>query len=95
MEEVMSEDERRACAPAPAPLRRIQVGGSIPGSGDEPSDEELLRLIEGTLSPEQRRRLEARLESCPYSADRVAIVRAVLEEAGVSLPRVFYLFERP
>ena len=75
-------------------LRRIQVDRAVPeASADEPSDEELIRLIEGQLSEEQRRSLEERLAVCPYSADRVAIVRDALLEAGVVLSRVVYLTE--
>lgn len=71
--------------------RPISIGQPIPQprAGRELSDEELLRLIEGTLTEEQRRRLEARLAECPYSADRVAIVRQALEEAGVRLPALW------
>lgn len=75
-------------------LRRLHVGTPIPAaSADEPSDEELIRLIEGSLSAEQRRALEARLQACPYSADRVAIVRQALREAGVTPPPRLYLVE--
>lgn len=75
-------------------LRRLQVGTSIPAaSADEPTDEELIRLIEGSLSEEQRRALEERLLECPYSADRVAIVREALKEAGVTPLPVLYLVE--
>ena len=73
-------------------LRRIQVGQPIPSaSPDEPTDEELIHLIEGSLSDDQRRSLEERLLACPYSADRVAIVRDALLEAGVAVPRLWFL----
>lgn len=69
-------------------LRTIHVSVSLPeASDDEPDDDQLLALIEGRLSSDQLARLEDQLRECPYSADRVAIVRAALHEAGVSLPR--------
>jgi hypothetical protein len=73
-------------------LRRIPVGQPIPSATeDEPTDEELIRLIEGSLSDHQQRALEERLLACPYSADRVAIVREALREAGVAVPHVLFL----
>jgi hypothetical protein len=76
-------------------LRRLHLGTPIPvASANEPTDEELIRLIEGSLSQEQKRALEERLLACPYSADRVAIVREALKEAGVTPPPVLYLVEQ-
>ena len=73
-------------------LRDIDLGQIIPRSSDhEPPEDDLLRLIEGTLSDDQRRELETLLEQCPYSADRVAIVRAALGDAGITVPRIWLL----
>jgi hypothetical protein len=69
-------------------LRRVHITAALPiPTEDEPDDEELLGLIEGQLTPAQLRRLEEQLQECPYSTDRVAVVRAALAEAGVVLPR--------
>lgn len=69
-------------------LRTIHLSSALPTPREhEPDDEQLLQLIEGQLSSYQLRRLEEQLRECPYSADRVAVVRAALAEAGVPLPR--------
>jgi hypothetical protein len=67
--------------------RKMRISRPIPSATrGEPTDEELISLIEGTLTEEQRRALEVQLSQCPYSADRVAIIRAALEAAGVEVP---------
>jgi hypothetical protein len=67
--------------------RKMRISRPIPSATrGEPTDEELISLIEGTLTAEQQRALEVQLSQCPYSADRVAIIRAALEAAGVEVP---------
>jgi hypothetical protein len=89
-EDSMSNSERtRSLA---AYLRGLDLCRIVPRRSDhEPPEDDLLHLIEGTLSDDQRRELEERLEHCPYSADRVAIVRAALNDAGIPLPRLWLL----
>ncbi len=62
-------------------LRRIRIGRPLPEpTPDEPSDDRLLLLIEDQLPPDERREVEQLLERCPYSADRVEVLREVLEQ---------------
>jgi hypothetical protein len=90
VEESTYMSEHRSRGTLPHLLRTIHLAGPLPpDSGREPSDDELLHLIEGTLTDEQRARLEAELLGCPFSSDRVAVVRAALAEAGVELPRLW------
>jgi hypothetical protein len=51
-------------------------------AGDEPSDEELLRYIDGAMSPAEREAFEAVLAEHPSAAERVAVVADALHEAG-------------
>jgi len=81
-----SDDERADSGPSDG-QRKMRISRPIPAASRlEPTDEELLALLEGTLSEDQRRALEVQLRQCPYSADRVAIMRAALEQAGVEIP---------
>ncbi|SRR6266542_1951819 len=64
-------------------LRAVRPSLPVPSpSGDEPSDEELLRYIDGGLSPEERAAFEVRLAAHPNAAERVAVVADALHEAG-------------
>jgi len=81
-----SDDPRAESEPPDGP-RKMRISRPIPAASRlEPTDEELLRLLEGTLSEDLRRALEVQLHECPYSADRIAIMRAALEQAGVEIP---------
>jgi hypothetical protein len=64
-------------------LRAVRPSLPVPSPGsDEPSDEELLRYIDGSLDSAERAAFETRLAAHPHAAERVAVVAAALHEAG-------------
>ncbi|MCA1664502.1 MAG: hypothetical protein LC659_09570 [Myxococcales bacterium] len=66
-----------------ARLRAVRPSSAVPDAGvDEPSDDELLRYIDGSMSAGERDALEARLADEPAAAARVAIVAEALAEGG-------------
>src|SRR5262249_46405958 len=66
-----------------ARLRAVRPSVPVPGAaGDEPSDDELLRYVEGSMDDGERAAFEARLADHPNSAERVAIVAEALAEGG-------------
>ena len=72
-----------------APRRRIRVSRPVPApSKNEPTDEELLRYLDGAMDPYERTLFEARLERSPYAAARIEVLASALEENGwpVGLP---------
>jgi anti-sigma factor RsiW len=72
------------------PRRRIRVSRPMPApSRDEPSDDELLRYLDGAMDAAERIAFEARLERSPYAAARIEVLAAALEENGwpVEKPR--------
>jgi hypothetical protein len=63
--------------------RRIRVSRPVPApSKDEPSDEEILRFLDGAMEPDELARFEARLKQSPYAAARIELLSAALEENG-------------
>jgi hypothetical protein len=66
---------------------RIRVRRAVPlPTSDEPSDEDLLRLIEGTLPKRRVRRVLERSAKSPYSRARLEVLLEALEETGFHLP---------
>src|SRR5262245_10563346 len=64
-------------------LRAVRPSLPVPSPGaDEPSDEELLRYIDGRLGADERAAFEVRLAAHPNAAERVAVVAEALNEAG-------------
>lgn len=67
-------------------VRSIQVSRPVPApSLDEPSDDELLRFLDGALAPIERARLARRIEASPYAAARLELLAAALDESGFSV----------
>jgi hypothetical protein len=58
---------------------------ALPSRGDEPSDDEILRVIDGSCSSEERRRVES---AGPWTQARVEILRDALTESGEAVPTV-------
>jgi len=72
------------CHERPEPRPPILLERAIPGPVQgEPSDDNLLTLVEATLSPIECGELDCLLRPYPYTADRRAVLRAALEEANV------------
>ena len=68
-------------------LRAHQFVRPLPSPGDdEPSDEALLRYLDGAVTGSERERIEARIAGSPYSSVRVGIVVEALRECGFPLP---------
>src|SRR5947209_5032812 len=66
-----------------ARLRAVRPSLTVPNAGaDEPSDDELLRYVEGVMDDAERASLEVRLAGNPSAAARVAIVAEALAEGG-------------
>jgi hypothetical protein len=66
-----------------ARLRAVRPSTAVPEPGaDEPSDDELLRYVDGSMEDAERALLEARLADNPGAAERVAIVAEALAEGG-------------
>lgn len=64
-------------------LRAVRPSLGVPGAtADEPSDDELLRYVDGSMDRVERETFEARLAAHPASADRVAVVAEALTEGG-------------
>ena len=62
-------------------LRSIPLARPLPRPrADEPADDELLLLLEGKLAPARRAEVEAKLQDCPFSADRLEVLREALVE---------------
>lgn len=72
-----------------AKLRALQLARPlpVPAEGD-PSDEELLRYIDGSLGDAERERLEARIAESPFATARVTVVVEALRDCGYPAPRV-------
>lgn len=66
-----------------ARLRAVRPSSTVPDAAvDEPSDDELLRYVDGSMDEREREALEARLADHPSAAARVAIVAEALAEGG-------------
>ena len=66
-----------------ARLRAVRPSSAVPDDGvDEPSDDELLRYVDGSMDDAEREALQARLADHPAAAARVAIVAEALAEGG-------------
>jgi hypothetical protein len=66
-----------------ARLRAIRPSSAVPDAAvDEPSDDELLRYVDGSMDDAEREALQARLADHPAAAARVAIVAEALAEGG-------------
>ena len=66
-----------------ARLRAVRPSATVPDAGaGEPSDDELLRYVDGSMDDGERAALEARLDEHPSAAARVAIVAEALAEGG-------------
>ena len=62
---------------------RCQVPDPVEG---EPTDDELLRYLDGLMDRPERAELEKRLAECPAALARVEILADALEECGWSRP---------
>ena len=66
-----------------ARLRAVRPSLPVPdAAADEPSDDELLRYVDGSMDDRERESFEARLADHPNAAARVAIVAEALAEGG-------------
>ncbi|HXU74731.1 MAG TPA: hypothetical protein VN947_35790 [Polyangia bacterium] len=66
-----------------ARLRAVRPSVPVPdAAGDEPSDDEILRYVDGSMTDSERAGFETRLADHPSSAARVAIVAEALAEGG-------------
>ena len=66
-----------------ARLRAVRPSLRVPdAAADEPSDDELLRYVDGSMDERERETFEARLADHPNAAARVAIVAEALAEGG-------------
>jgi anti-sigma factor RsiW len=66
-----------------ARLRAVRPSSAVPDAAvDEPTDDELLRYVDGSMDDQERQALEARLADHPNAAARVAIVAEALAEGG-------------
>ena len=72
-----------------AKLRALRVGQRLPEPGpNEPSDEELLRYIDGAATGRERDELEERIAKSPYASARVGVVVEALRDCGYPVPKV-------
>lgn len=90
MSDVEKDSGRDALdAQVAAKLRALRLGARLPEPGpDEPSDEELLRYIDGAVSGAERERLEERIAKSPYATARVGVVVEALRDCGYPAPKV-------
>jgi hypothetical protein len=64
-------------------LRAVRPSLAVTVAGtDDPSDEEILRYVDGAMSPNEREAFEARLADHPDAAARIAVVAEALQETG-------------
>jgi hypothetical protein len=64
-------------------LRAVRPSVPVPlPSPDDPSDDELLRYVDGVMDDAERSAFEARLADHPTAAGRVAVVAEALAESG-------------
>jgi hypothetical protein len=69
------------------PRRKLRVSRPVPApSIDEPSDDELLRFLDGAMAADERAAFELRLRKSPYAAARIELLAAALEENGWPIP---------
>ncbi len=70
-------------------LRALRLARPLPApAADEPSDEELLRYVDGALPAGEREQMEARIARSELATVRVAVVIEALRESGYPLPKV-------
>jgi hypothetical protein len=66
-----------------ARLRSVRASVPVPApEADEPSDDDLLRYVDGTMDAAEREAFEVRLADHPGAQDRVAVVAAALGDTG-------------
>lgn len=66
-----------------ARLRAVRPSLPVPEpAADEPSDDELLRYVDGAMGGAEREAFEARLADYPAAAARVAVIAEALAESG-------------
>ncbi len=69
-------------------LRALRLARPVPAPGpDEPTDEELLRYIDGAVKGSERERLEERIAASPYASARVGVVVEALRDSGFPVPK--------
>ncbi|HZS38862.1 MAG TPA: hypothetical protein VFF06_18645 [Polyangia bacterium] len=69
--------------------RRIVIAPAraVPApSPDDPSDEELLRFLDGDMDEDERRAFAERLERSPYASARAQILADALADSGFDDP---------
>ena len=81
-DENSQRDELDAALTARLRAVRPSSAGAGRPAADEPSDDELLRYVDGSMDDGERETLEARLADHPAAAARVAIVAEALAEGG-------------
>jgi hypothetical protein len=65
----------------------VRVRCPVPApADDEPGDDELLRYLDGLMTPEERTCFEMTLLDSPYAAARVEILASALSECGWAPP---------
>jgi hypothetical protein len=64
---------------------RVRCAVPSPAQGD-PDDDQLLRYLDGLMSPEERTEFETQLLDSPYASARVEILAAALAECGWAPP---------
>src|SRR3954468_13604845 len=66
-----------------ARLRAVRPAVPVPAPrADDPSDDELLRYVDGSMDGAERETFEARLADCPDASARIAVVAEALAEGG-------------
>lgn len=64
-------------------LRRARSPRGVPGpQAGDPPDEELLRVVDGSATADERRRVDEAAERSAWTRDRLAILRDALAESG-------------
>jgi hypothetical protein len=66
-----------------AKLRTLAIAGRVePSPPDEPSDDELLRYLDGAMADGEQAAFERRLQASPQAAARIEILADALHECG-------------
>ena len=63
--------------------KKIRVARPVPRpSAHEPSDDDLLRFLDGAMEPGERAAFEEKLRASPYAAARLEVLSEALAENG-------------
>jgi hypothetical protein len=68
------------------PRRNLRIPHPVPApSAGDPSDDDLLRYLEGTLFPDEVAAFEERVRRSPHASARIEILVEVLRESGIQV----------